>query len=406
MKYSIKIKYPFEKMEENKKRMTAYPTYKYADRVPVQFCIEPRYFTPLFGLEYNEIFKDVETQYYLQLQFAKHQIENIPSDGFCQAPTIWVHPYFDNVCATDACGGNIQWLYNQVPQAMANMKDMGDMDKFKIPDPEAGLFGKKIRWWHRMNELVKETEVMFNGQKGEVKVLPLTLNHLDPFNIAYDLVGGDFYWWILEEPERCHEFLRKITTGLILAERNIRRIDPRKREFYMLANDPSQVKSPELYIEFTVPYTKMMFDEFGKGCIDGRGIHMCGRSAHLHEALINELHMTSFDLFGYQVAPEVVAKNLGGKCLLWGNINPMLMLTGTREEVKKEAMRALEALAPCGGLLLGDGANVCPGTPIENLAVLTEASEENAKAYPELFNTWSSANFINDSDERNITNLS
>jgi hypothetical protein len=26
--------------------------------------------------------------------------------------------------------------------------------------------------------------------------------------------------------------------------------------------------------------------------------------------------------------------------------------------------------------MLGDGANVCPGTPVENLAALTEASQE------------------------------
>ena len=37
---------------------------------------------------------------------------------------------------------------------------------------------------------------------------------------------------------------------------------------------------------------------------------------------------------------------------------------------------ALEAMAPCGGFMLGDGANVCPGTPLANLAALTEASEE------------------------------
>ena len=85
--------------------------------------------------------------------------------------------------------------------------------------------------------------------------------------------------------------------------------------------------------------------------------------------------ITSFDLFGYRVAPEVAAKNFGGKTLLWGNINPMLMLNGSKEEVKAAARKCLEALAPCGGLLLGDGANVCPGTPLENLAALTEAAE-------------------------------
>ncbi len=43
--------------------------------------------------------------------------------------------------------------------------------------------------------------------------------------------------------------------------------------------------------------------------------------------------------------------------------------------MQAEALAALTALAPCGGLLLGDGANVCPGTPLENLAALTEAAE-------------------------------
>lgn len=48
-------------------------------------------------------------------------------------------------------------------------------------------------------------------------------------------------------------------------------------------------------------------------------------------------------------------------------------------------MEALEAMAPCGGLTLCDGANVCPGTPLENLAVFVEACEDYAKMHPELF---------------------
>jgi uroporphyrinogen-III decarboxylase len=105
-------------------------------------------------------------------------------------------------------------------------------------------------------------------------------------------------------------------------------------------------------------------------------MHMCGDSTHLHRVLVEDLRITSFDLFGYRVTPEVAARNLGGKMLLWGNINPMLMLNGSKGEVKAASLRCLAALAPFGGLLLGDGANVCPGTPLENLAALTEAAEE------------------------------
>ena len=109
--------------------------------------------------------------------------------------------------------------------------------------------------------------------------------------------------------------------------------------------------------------------------LDGRGLHMCGQSTHLHRVLVEDLHVSSFNLFGYGVDPKVAARNLGGRMYLWGNINPMLMLNGTPDQVKQAALAALEAMAPGGGFMLGDGANVCPGTPLANLAALTEASQ-------------------------------
>ena len=71
-----------------------------------------------------------------------------------------------------------------------------------------------------------------------------------------------------------------------------------------------------------------MYETFGADLQNGRGMHMCGDSTHLHQSLVEDLKITSFDLFGYRVTPEVAARNLGGKMLLWGNINPMLMLKG------------------------------------------------------------------------------
>ena len=59
-----------------------------------------------------------------------------------------------------------------------------------------------------------------------------------------------------------------------------------------------------------------------------------------------------------------------------GNINPVLVYEGTRDEIKEAGMRCLETLAPCGGYVLTDGANLPPGTPLENIEVLVEASKE------------------------------
>ena len=61
---------------------------------------------------------------------------------------------------------------------------------------------------------------------------------------------------------------------------------------------------------------------------------------------------------------------------MWGNLNPMLMKDGSREQVKREAWDCLAALAPCGGFMLGDGANICPGTPLESFQAVMEAAQE------------------------------
>ena len=124
----------------------------------------------------------------------------------------------------------------------------------------------------------------------------------------------------------------------------------------------------------TVAYWE--FDTFADGSQDGRALHMCGQSTHLHKALVEDLRISSFNLFGYVVDPEVAARNLVGRMYLTGNINPMLMLTGPKSQVKQAALDALTALAPCGGYMLSDGANVCPGTPLSSFHAIMEAAEE------------------------------
>jgi len=244
------------------------------------------------------------------------------------------------------------------------------------PAPGTGLWGQARDWWLQMRDFAADTKLTFSGVEGTVHVAPLGISGLSPHMIAIDLVGGDFYWWQLEYPAECHAFLSKITEGLIGAQRYFMEIDPRPRGGFGLAEDTAQAMSAAQFREFCVPYTGKLFDTFGQGFANGRGLHMCGQSTHLHQSLVEDLRITSFDIFGYVVEPQVAARNLGGRMHLWGNINPMLMLNGTRAEVKAAALAALEALAPCGGFRLGDGANVCPGTPLGNLAVLTEAAEE------------------------------
>ncbi len=374
-KFTLDIDYPAERFEQNRKRMEARVNFQYADRVPVGFCVVPRFFAPVFDMTYGDLFKDVETQYHWHLQFAKYRMENIPEDIWTTLG-IYVMPYFDNVIDADALGCEIGWSDHETPRAIHTIESVEAMEAYEIPAPTSGLWGKVLDWHFKMKELADETEARIGGERAPVNVALPSIS-LSPHMSAVDLVGEDFYWWMVEYPEACHRFLNKITRALIAAEEYFREKAPGVRGVFGTADDSAQIMSPAMFREFCVPYTGALYDKFGAGLKDGRGMHMCGDSTHLHSVLRDELKISSFNAFGYMVPPKIAAENLGNSGIrLWGNINPMLMLDGAKGEVKAAAMAALEGMAGCGGFMLGDGANVCPGTPIENLAALTEAAEE------------------------------
>ena len=227
-----------------------------------------------------------------------------------------------------------------------------------------------------MKDLADQTRVTFAGKEGRVDMGQLGISGIGPHMIAIDLVGSDFYWWILEYPDACHRFLDKITRGLIQFDKHCRTIDTRQRTGVSLAEDSSQIMSAQQFMDFTVPYDLMLYETLPDIPNARRGMHMCGKSEHLHKALVEELKIDSFDIFGYVVPPATAAKNMGGKVALWGNISPMLMHTGSKDQVKQACLEAIDTMGPCGGFMLGDGANVCPGTPLENLEVFVEAAEE------------------------------
>jgi len=386
MRHSLSIQYPPDQMARNKLRFQRHPDFRYADRVPVLFGVFARYFLNEFGINFEEYFRNAETQFYWQLQFQKWAIENIPDDR-CQEPVVTVGPDFENVMNTSAFGGHVEWLAENPPRARPTICQPDEVRRVRIPEIHEGFWSKYVRWWQTMTDLANETQVTFNGHPGRVAVLPLGVQWIGPHMVAIDLAGEDFYWWMLECPEACHQLLDTITNGLLHAETCFRRLDPSARLNFAVAEDSSQVMSAELFREFCVPYDNRLFDALGSGMRDGRGMHMCGKSDHLHATLLEEERITSFQLFGHNVKPAVASKNLGGKCCLWGNIDPLLLLEGPKERIREATVEFLEALGPCRGVVLGDGANVCPGTPLDHLAVVRETAERYARARPELFDS-------------------
>ncbi len=374
MRHDLSIDIDPACLEPRRQRLAARQHGRYTDRVPVGFCLVPRYFAPLHGVAYRELFRDAETQFSWLLRFAQYRIERIPEDLFCAGPVLGIGPYFDNVLDSEALGAEVVWPENETLQACPTIHTVDAMERFQIPAPDRGLWGQLVDWCGRMRELAAATRIRFGHLEGRVEVSAPGIGGLSPHMIAVDLVGSDFYWWQHEYPDACHRFLGKITQSLIDAQRHFDHVWPRPpRTALGLAEDSAQVMSLSDFRTFCVPYDRRLYETLA-GPGGQRAMHMCGQSTHLHPALVDDLAIDEFCLFGYAVEPQTAARTLGGRMRLWGNINPMLMLQGTRAQVYEAATSALQAMAPCGGLLLGDGANVCPGTPLANLAALTEAA--------------------------------
>jgi uroporphyrinogen-III decarboxylase len=65
---------------------------------------------------------------------------------------------------------------------------------------------------------------------------------------------------------------------------------------------------------------------------------------------------------------------MGGRVVLLGNVNPMLVHRGPPERVREATCACLRKLAPLGGYIVQDGANIPPGTPPEHINAMMEAA--------------------------------
>jgi uroporphyrinogen-III decarboxylase len=129
--------------------------------------------------------------------------------------------------------------------------------------------------------------------------------------------------------------------------------------------------SAESYRQLVLPQEKRLRFHF-----DGRAsLHMCGRTDHLLEIFRDDLAIDEYQGFGYQVELDRVAAVMGGKVVLLGNVNPLLVLQGPPQRIREATRRCIEKLAPLKGYIVQDGANIPPGTPLEHINAMMEAAE-------------------------------
>jgi uroporphyrinogen decarboxylase len=108
---------------------------------------------------------------------------------------------------------------------------------------------------------------------------------------------------------------------------------------------------------------------------------MCGHTNHLLRIFADDLRIKELQGFGWEVDLDLIGQVMGGRVVLLGNVSPLIIANGTPAQVKAETRRVIKKLGRYRGLIIQDGNNIAPGSPVENINAMMEAAEEYER-YP------------------------
>ncbi len=374
----IEIAVPIEEIEARRDRVTKAQRFETPDRVPVIPAIAHRFLVPKVGVSFHNYYADPETMLRTQIYAQKWLLENIRTDAH-SITGAWVGAWtdFQNTFEAGSLGCQIHFPDDDIPWVGEGwVKTDDDLRRLEAMDyVHGGINGRQIAYREAMIEVADKYPVRFQGgpvfYPGEKPSLTNTSD--GPFGVAGDIMGAvEVFTAVYERPDFLHEVLRIVTNKMIewldfcAEEMQLKR--PRS---FAWTDDLAVSLSADVFREFALPYNQKLCQNF-----DGRlSLHMCGKTNHLLKIFRDDLKINELQGFGYQVDLDLIGEVMGGRVVLIGNINPMLIESGTPDDVRAATRLVIEKLAPYRGLIIQDGNNIPPGAPLENINAMMEAAE-------------------------------
>ncbi|MBL8133441.1 MAG: hypothetical protein JNL42_16390 [Anaerolineae bacterium] len=374
----IEINVPYEEIEARRERVTRAKRFETPDRVPVIPAIAHRFLVPKAGVSFADYYRDPETMLRAQIMGQKWLMENVRTDAY-SITGAWVGAWtdFQNTFEAGSLGCEVVFQDDDIPWVGPGwVKTDDDLKQLEAMDfVRGGINGRQIAYRRAMIEVAEKYPVRFLGGPVFYPGANPALTHTSdgPFGVAGDVMGQvELFLGVYERPDFVRELLRIVTDKLIAwldfcwQEEHL----PTPKDFAW-TDDLAVSLSAETYRDLVLPFEQRLRFNF-----DGYlSLHMCGKSDHLLEIFRDDLKINELQGFGYQVSLDRIASVLAGRVVLIGNINPMLIHDGTPEQVRQAARQVIEKLAPSRGLILQDGNNIPPGSPLENINAMMEAAE-------------------------------
>ncbi len=375
----IEIAVPAEEIEQRKQRVLKAKRFEPVDRIPVIPAIAHRFLVPMTGVSFRDYYGNPETMLRTQILAQKWLMENIRTDAYAITGA-WVGAWtdFQNTFEAGSLGCEIVFPEDDIPWVGKSwVKTEKDLRKLEAIDYlRSGINARQLEYRKKMMAVADKYPVRFQGGPIFYPGATPALTHTSdgPFGVAGDLMGQtELFEAVCAAPDFVRELLRIVTTKMLVyldfcwEEERL----PRPRDFAW-TDDLAVSLSERQFREIVLPSEKRLRFNF-----DGwASLHMCGQAGHLLETFRDELRIHELQGFGYQVDLDRVGPILGGKVVLVGNVNPLLIHSGTPEEVRTATRRVIDKLGRYGGLIIQDGSNIPPGSPIANINAMMEAAEE------------------------------
>jgi len=375
---AIEIGIPVDELAARRTRVEKARRFELPDRVPVIPSLGHRYLVPQVGVRLGDYYADPETMLRTQILAQKWLLETIRTDAWSiTGPWVGAWTDFQNTFESGSLGVEVVFPEDDIPWAgrgwVANEADLRRLEAMDFV--HSGINAKQIAYRRAMMDVAAKYPVRFRGgpvfYPGEDPALTHTSD--GPFGVAGDLMGQtELFVAVKERPDFVRELLRIVTDKLIewldfcWAEEKL----PVPKDFAW-TDDLAVSLSAETFRDVVLPSEKRLRFHF-----DGRlSLHMCGKSDHLLEIFRDDLAIHELQGFGYEVDLDRIGEALGGRVVLIGNVNPMLIHAGTPDQVRAATRRVIETLGPRRGLIVQDGNNIPPGSPPANINAMMEAAE-------------------------------
>jgi uroporphyrinogen decarboxylase len=208
--------------------------------------------------------------------------------------------------------------------------------------------------------------------------LPISFVSRSPFTVASNICGlSQFSKWMIKKPELCERLIKMAFDHTF----NVLSLWIREfgtDDFIFLMSSPcesNQVISPKQFEKFALPWHHQFHEKLRDLGIQRFWFHICGeqnKNLPMYAEAMPWAHPSILS-FGHEVDLESAAGHFP-EDIIFGNIEPAVIQTGTPRDVYDLAVTAIEKgkKAP-GGFVLSAGCELPVATPPINLYAITKA---------------------------------